>query len=131
MDINALLHHLSSAQAGSRELDFAVASAIGWTRHKENITDANGQPRARVQWMMPGASNVTGKVPEYTTSLEAAYQLAEFVMPGHSGGCCWEPGVGGAKIEGWPSVESPKAELALCIAALRAKADIDRMAPGK
>lgn len=113
MDTKELIGRLLDAKSGNRELDLQVARLLGWTSKTEND---------RVLWMVPGADNVTGKVPDYTTNIHAAYQVAQAVAPGHAGGCSWEPGEGTAVIGDGPYISAATPALALLIAALRIKA---------
>lgn len=124
MEIKPLILRLLNSPKGNRDLDLEVATVLGWTKKVETVVDGSGEQRMRVLWMIPGAENVTGKVPDYTTNIHAAYLVAEAIVPGNTGGCSWEPGKGSAQIEGWPAVQASTPALALCVAALRIKANI-------
>lgn len=122
----SLIRQLMSAQTGTRELDLEAAKIIGWTTQVSRVTDKSGRPIERISWMLPNADNVTGKVPDYTTNINAARQFAEAICPNHIGGCSWEPGEGTAKINDGPYIKARTPALALCIAALWAKIKKER-----
>lgn len=112
-----LIARLEAAEAGSRELDFAVAQSLGSV--------------VREGWAETYADGTFGgSVKAYTTSVEAALALAERLIPG----VWWVIGRGkltsgepeyGAELLFGPDeslgiAEAATAPLALCIAILRA-----------
>lgn len=130
-DLSALIARLEAAEAGSRELDVALA----WHRWVEpkmwGSTNAKGEPVWKVE-----RDGKRVPLPAYTTSLDAALALAERVLA--------EPDIGGRpgrlhdfaqhfngrweaktyRVSDGSSHQSVAATpaLALCIAILKAKA---------
>ena len=79
--MNALLQSLEAAEAGSRELDWLLATEIGGFVIKGEVY---GEPAFCQQdegggWVHPGQSG-DQMVPRYTSSLNAALALAERVL---------------------------------------------------
>lgn len=97
----SLIERLEAAEAGSRELDADVHSALG-TVFSRPVTQED-----RYYSLLYDAKSVSVFIPEaltpVTTSLDAALALAERVLPG------WDWKVGGLRppIEGYDEREAP------------------------
>lgn len=122
-DLSALIARLEAAEAGSRELDAAVADVLfpRFTRDGEAVPGFPGR------WPFAPGSAHDAEVTPVTTSLDAAVALAERVLPG------WQVGMWTTKQNAVGSVlredggafdaNASTPALALCIATLRAKLD--------
>ncbi len=122
-DLSALIARLEAAEAGSRELDVAIARSLGWGVHNA---------RRFGLWVVPFGEYDTCdpddmfELGEFTTSLDAALALAERVLPGWS----WEIYTAyqikglmkyGCNLDEQDTAYAFTPALALCIAILRAK----------
>lgn len=126
MAISDLIEELEAASEGQRSFDAAIGLLLGWKRKVEyEKRDGNGEPVRRVFWVVPSGDD-PGRVPHFSTSIEAALLLARAVVPAHVGGVSWdENGRGTAIIDGGPYCEAATPALALCVAALRVKMQKD------
>lgn len=127
----SLIERLEAAEVGSRELDYAIMDALGYS----NISD----PRDAIEcWRgLDGKARYENAV--YSRSLDAALALAERVLPGHAMNVCkdqgppdgpdfrWSSVIARHSLEGpvgrpgwWFGVSDTPA-LALCIAILKSK----------
>jgi hypothetical protein len=97
MKIDRLITELEDATLPDSHLDHAIA----------NIVDL----------YFPGRLVTAQK---YTSSLDAAFSLAQLAAPGHAGGASWEEeGVGTAAINDGPFHRAATPAMALCLAALK------------
>lgn len=118
LNIEAVIESLRDAKSGSRGLDIEIAQLFGWKRAFTRVRDEAGHDTRRTLWLVPKTED-PGRVPNYTTSLDAAFDLAQEIAPRHVGGCSWEDGMGTARIGAkGPYVEAASPALAICIAAL-------------
>lgn len=119
LDIDDVISHLKAASIGSRSLDLEIAQMIGWQRALEPVTDQiTGDIRTKTLWLIPKTGD-PGRVPAYTMSIDAAYDLAQVLAPSNVGGCSWEDGMGSAKIGmNGAYAQAATPAIALCIAAL-------------
>lgn len=118
-----LLSRLSTAPAGSRELDAEVAIACGW---EYRVAEIGGRRRRREIWFVPGTECFDP--PPLTTDLttivgEIERQGFDWMVealketpPGEQ----W-PSTGGVYAGWWHVQEAATPCLALCIALLKAK----------
>jgi len=96
---------------------------LGWRRFEEIRVDPHtGERRPKTLWLIPN-SDTPGRIPNYTTNLQAAYDLLNQVIPATLGAdgvsCSWEDGSASAKVgSNYPVVQASTPMLALCIAAL-------------
>lgn len=121
-DLTALIHKLEQAKEGSRELDEAIAEAVGYTL-APTATGVN-------TYCEPDDGDYIGTAPRFTRSLDAAMTLV--------GGFYWIIGMGKTKPkEPMYAAEifavnphkellaeaehNASAPLALCLASLRAR----------
>ncbi|MGK9213808.1 hypothetical protein [Neorhizobium petrolearium] len=119
MTIQSVIEQLEQATRGSRSLDTDIAQLIGWRRKVDSIHDPKtGAKTETTLWIVP-TGNDPGRVPPYTTSIQAAYDLTQTVAPSNVGGCSWEDGKGSARIDGGPIIQAATPKIALCIAALK------------
>lgn len=123
MNIGELILSLHRSTGPDRSLDEKIAILMGYVRQ---VGSWNG--KERVVWLEPDG-NREARIPAYTRSTEHAYDLAERVFPGHRGGCSWEPDMGSARVNEGPFVEAANPAIALCIAVLLAKRDLERLRP--
>jgi hypothetical protein len=118
LEIEEVIAHLRDAKSGSRSLDVEIAQLLGWRRRVSRSEEGGSEPVRRTLWLVPNSSD-PGRVPHYTTSLDAAYDLAQDIAPRHVGGCSWEDGSGSARVGAkGPYVQAGSPALAICIAAL-------------
>ena len=54
----------------------------------------------------------------YTSSLDAAIELAKLLAPNQAVACSWEDGLGSAKVGDGPIAQGISPEIALCLATL-------------
>ncbi|MBD9641909.1 hypothetical protein IB277_37130 [Ensifer sp. ENS07] len=122
MAIVDLIRVLESADAGSRKLDADIALFIGWRRKVESIkiNAKTGLPVKRTVWIVP-SSDGTGKVPPFTTSLDAAYELAKDVARDTDIGLSFADGTYTAVVGDSGYLHAGAPALALCAAAVAAK----------
>jgi len=118
MELTEVVTQLKEAKSGSRPLDVQIALAVGWRRKVEPANNQKAGEKPKTLWLLPNTNEV-GRVPNYTTDLHHAFELANQLLPAHVGACSWEPGMGSAKIglENEP-VQASSPMLAVCIAAL-------------
>lgn len=122
MTIKDLVGELQAASEGQRSFDTAIGLLLGWKRKVEyEKKDDDVQPVRKVLWIVPSSED-PGKVPHFSTSIEAALLLARTVAPSQVGGVSWtEHGTGRAIIGDGPYYEAATPALALCVAALKLK----------
>lgn len=118
MELTDLIRKLRDAREGSRYFDGLIAHAIGWTKDVEYFDDPDGVRRRKDVWYTPGTYQ-KGWVPIYSTDIQAAYDLAQYVAPHHVGGFTWKANTAQAQLglEG-PAAMGRTPALALCIAAM-------------
>jgi hypothetical protein len=110
MAISDLIRDLENATGPDRSLDLSIAFIARHRRENEF-----------------GASTGTD-VPPYTSSIEAALHLARKLAPHASGGFSWQPdGTNMAVVAAGEYCHGNSPALAICIAALRSKQEIDRL----
>lgn len=133
MTLSDLITRLEQATAGSRELDAAI-----WTMHDPEVFGhvqrialaLNRESLARQ------TSHIEMRSPHYTTSLDAAlmlvpegmtYQLwgAELPLRSRPGAAIFAPGAG-QSMPGLRMYSAPTLALALCIAALKARQEMEK-----
>lgn len=117
MNIGAVIRNLKLASRGSRELDVQIAEILGWRKRVETFYDDAGDRRERTLYLVPKTED-PARVPQYSSNVQAAMELALQLDPAHVGGCSWEEGRGSAQILGYPPVQAATPALALCISAL-------------
>jgi len=120
LGISEVINNLQVAKIGSRRLDVEIATIFGWRKGEQvRVNPQTGVEELKPAWLMPH-SELPGKVPFYTSDLQAAYELAQELAPGHVGGVYSGKDSGRARIglEN-PIAEAANAALALCIAALQ------------
>lgn len=141
-----LIERLEAAEVGSRELDGLIHRLI--FPDEMLMTDpgsAGPVKRAAVYQPVGSLPDIHGQVvaeclpgvARYTTSLDAALALAERVLPGS---LTWRTESGGTSFTAafWDDPEyepvgagrAPTPALALCIAILRARADLNTRSEG-
>ncbi|WP_155956633.1 hypothetical protein [Rhizobium sp. CF080] len=120
MNIQTIIDNLVKANGPDRKLDFAIASLVGYER-KNVSTDGLGEQGARIVYVRP-PSDEPVKVPDFTRSIDAAYALAQVIVPLHVGAFTWRGNIIRAKINDGPACDGATPALALCIAALKHKA---------
>lgn len=121
MDIQILIDKLKAATGPERALDGQIAEVLGWQKRLEPVIDPKtGESKQRTLWIVPAGDDF-GRIPLYTSSLDAAFELAHAVAPDNVGGCTWEKGKGSARIVGGPYCQAATPILALCVAALTMK----------
>lgn len=116
MTIDEIIESLEVTERPDRRIDASIALLIGYRREAErNPTNGETQP----VWITP--TGAKSRVPYYTTLIDHAYELAQYVAPGHVGGCAWEKGKGSARILPMEACEASSPSVALCLAALKYK----------
>jgi hypothetical protein len=70
-----------------------------------------------VSWFKPG-EDTPSAVPFYTSSIDAAYELAQYLIPGHAAACTWSKEESTAVIDDGSPVIAADPAIALCIAIL-------------
>jgi hypothetical protein len=128
MNVVDVIDILESARVPERMHDGYVGSLFGWRRDVQYVSKGNNSPVKKVTWLSP--SGEPGIVPSYTTSLEAALQLAETITTMDSWGASWENGRGRAVIGNGRPCEALTPAMALCIAALKIMGPSSRPAAG-
>jgi hypothetical protein len=118
MAVEQLIERLRTATSPTRNLDAKIAETLGWTKRIDMVQDdVTGEEKAVATWIRPGGTE-PGKVPNFTSNLQHAMDLAQQLVPSHVGGCSWEDGTGSARINDGPFVQAMNPQTALCIAAL-------------
>ncbi|MDX1017153.1 MULTISPECIES: hypothetical protein [Sinorhizobium] len=126
MAVEDLISDLEKAEAGNRLWDGPIGLVVGWKRKVEYIKADGNESARKVIWFLPDGSE--GRVPNFTSSLDAALLLARTVAPNDVWGVSYAAGRGTAMIGNMRYSEAATPALALCIAALRLKigrADLD------
>ncbi|ANK75786.1 MULTISPECIES: hypothetical protein [Ensifer] len=125
MNIDQLIAKLEQAEQAERVFDAAIGSILGWRQKVEYVkTDPNGEPAKKVFWVVPSGEN-PGIVPPFTTSIDAAVELMEAVAPNDRWGVSTIGGTGTAFVGTGAYCHAPTAAMALCIASLKAKSNLD------
>lgn len=120
MEIDVIIDRLKAAKAPSRRLDVDIAQVVGWRLKTETFVDtATGETKQRHLWLVPKSEEL-GKVPFYTSDLEAAYTLIQDIAPDEPVGCTWSGEGASARMADGPAIEAINAPIALCIVALLA-----------
>ncbi|RYZ93432.1 MAG: hypothetical protein EOP06_00945 [Proteobacteria bacterium] len=119
MRVESVVDLLREASLGSRPLDAMVAQAIGWRKIDRLIRDERtGEVRDKTLWLIPN-SNDPGRLPLYTSNIEAAYLLVQQVRSSAVSGFSWQDKSATAQVgEGGPRVTAATPALAICLAAL-------------
>jgi hypothetical protein len=126
MTIAQLIATLENANRAERVFDGAIGSILGWRQKVEYVkTDPNGEPAKKVFWIVPSGDN-SGVVPPFTTSIDSAIELMEAIAPNDRWGVSFVDGVGTAIIGTGPYCHAATPALALCIASLKAKLEVER-----
>ncbi|MBB4184212.1 hypothetical protein GGE07_000838 [Sinorhizobium terangae] len=121
MSLTEIIDRLERGIEINRALDAALAQLIGWTRKVEYIKrDGVPTPDRKVLWIVPDGDD-TGLIPYYTTSVEAAFDFAQALLPGSVGGVSWDNGNFTAIVNDGPYCSSATPAVAVCLAALKAK----------
>ncbi|PDT52749.1 MULTISPECIES: hypothetical protein [Sinorhizobium] len=117
-----VIRALDKSTEGERHLDGAIAQQIGWKRKIQHVTnEANGETTRRVLWIVPTGYE-DGKVPHFTTSLDDAMLVVDILAPYEEKGVAYADGGWTACVGNGPYCHASSAALALCLAALRFKA---------
>lgn len=119
MLVEKVIDLLREASVGSRHLDALVAQAFGWRKVARQITnEQTGEVQGRTLWLIPNSDN-PGRVPHYTSNLEAAYLLIQQAHPSAVSGFSWDAGTVVAQVgEKGPRASAATPALALCLATL-------------
>jgi hypothetical protein len=127
--MNDIIERLEKAEWPYIELERDLALALGW---KHVRTDGHDEPFA---WQAPDGTH-HDEYPDWLTSIDAAMTLVPegrkvtlehepncgFAMAGYAQARVYEPN----KRDGFSVAEASTLALALCIAALKARASMDR-----
>ncbi len=105
-----LMKELLSVDKGSRQLDEKIASYVGY------IARPSRRPGDEV-WQAPNGAELL-KLPEFSSRLHEAVQLALAVTSPCDFGFGWEQGRGSARIGDGKFVQASTETLALCCAIL-------------
>lgn len=109
---------LRAAETPIRRLDIDIALATGWTRVSTYQKAAENERTKTVSWFKPDDSEPSA-VPNFTTSIDAAIELANSILPAdYTAAFQWGENFGVAIVNSGPAVDAPTMELALCIAVL-------------
>lgn len=127
MRVDRTIDLLREAGAGSRPLDTLVAQAVGWRKINGPIADnKSGEIRDGTLWLIPNTDN-PGRIPHYTSNIEAAYLLVQQACPSGVSGFSWQEGSATAQVgENGPRASAATPALALCLATLMALKSDDR-----
>ena len=118
MDIEAALRLVLASTGPDRQLDGEIARAVGWSRRTEPVKDVAGSTSLKTTWYLPDSEDI-GRLPFYTTNLQAAYELFEQLCPNRSAGVSWGDGYASAEVsEGSVIERAATPALALCALAL-------------
>jgi hypothetical protein len=112
-----ILEALRDAKAPNRRLDIEIALLLGWTRTSAIVRGDDGRSSKSVSWFKPG-EDTPSAVPFYTSSIDAAYELAQYLIPGHAAACTWSKEESTAVIDDGSPVIAADPAIALCIAIL-------------
>lgn len=111
-----VIDKLLNANEGSRTLDGQVATALGWRRAEPK----DGDPKSQNLWVSP--DDPAGIVcPAFTSSLKAAYELANRTLPVSAFACVMEGGKARSAIDDEVMFATTPA-LSLCASILKARA---------
>lgn len=121
LDVQELINRLTKCTGPDRALDGYIAMQIGFQKRIERFMDSSGAERNRTIWLVPSGNDIA-RIPQYTGSLEDAFQLALAAAPDRTGGVSWADGKGTAIINDGEYHQAATPALALCIAAMAEKA---------
>jgi hypothetical protein len=113
IDVKNLILKLEQSTGADRGIDFKLARLCGWS--VESVVDEAG--KSRDLWLAPGTS-APGKVPRFTSYLDAARSLADRVLPDQVAAITID-GACRATVNDGPTVEGANPALALCLAVLK------------
>lgn len=117
MTTEEVIAKLEAATEPERMHDGYIASLFGWQRKVDLIPKAGSPPGKKITWLSP--SGTPGVVPMYTTSIDAALELARALTPSDEWGVTWLGDKGAAVVDGIQCRAATPA-MAICLAALRA-----------
>jgi hypothetical protein len=112
MVIAGLLEELTQLRQPDRRIDLAIALLV------DHRGSENGTSASRV---VPFDREKANEVPYYTSRIDHARALADFVAPDTRSGCSWEDGMGSARVGNGSTCQAANSAIALCIAALSLK----------
>lgn len=120
-EIEQVIADLEAARRPSRALDWSIGVLFGWVKQVDETTDPQTSELTRKEnWVSP-ATGKFAKVPEYTSILDRAVELA-LQVGGGSYSLARVREEYRASVGGHVSRDAAPA-IALCIAALRHKAN--------
>lgn len=122
MDLDELISALESLQEPSRRIDEQIGRLAGWERRSERANDNN---KVESVYFVHNGKRYP-RMPYFTTSIDAALLCVEaLVGKVDSGGVTLNPnGMSWAEVGGGPRCRGPNPAIALCIAALRRKQQV-------
>lgn len=112
--IPKLVLDLQAAESGSRRWDSEIAKALGYER--KIALPKHGKPKI-VYWT-DSRTGIRISIPHYSTSVDAAAELIELLLPGASVGFTWADIHCSARIDEGSIFIGSTPALALCAAAL-------------
>lgn len=123
MDVQQVIDQLKAARGPSRHIDGLIAQLAGWEKVYEPTNDKD---RPNILWLEPGTKAHT-RFPDYTSSLDAAYNLAQQISPSNVGAVSWGDGLYSARMNDGPICKGATEAIALCIAALTSISSKDNL----
>ncbi|PDT47341.1 hypothetical protein CO661_14255 [Sinorhizobium fredii] len=123
MELFELIEALERLEEPNRRADERIGQFAGWERRSEPMND-NRETIETVYWVHDGKRYP--RMPYFTTSIDAALLAVEALLgPRTSGGVTLGRGPSWAQIDDGPQCGGCTPALALVIAALRRKQQID------
>jgi|GEM_PF-3365098 len=118
MNVKELIQELQGTEKPDRGLDAHLARLIGWRKTvTSDPTRLEGATAHTTKWFRPDGSQAK-KIPFFTESFQAAYELAMEFAENSAGGCVKKEDGFMAQFEGHEPVSSKSGPIALCIASL-------------
>ncbi|AYC99577.1 hypothetical protein NCHU2750_01780 [Neorhizobium sp. NCHU2750] len=114
ISLDDIITRLERTRSPDRAVDFSLARVVGW---KVLSVPGDGGKRKDL-WIVPG-SDEPDKVPKYTSSLDAAKQFADQLLPNNAVAVTFGDEIE-AIAEGGERVRSRVGAVAICLAALSA-----------
>jgi len=116
MTIQSVIDRLYRTQRPARTIDTSIGQLLGWIKKVDvRSNPTTGERERYISWRPPEGTTLF-EPPEYTSDLQAAYDLALQIDPNTVGAVSFD---GIAQLLGDERIEAFNAPTALCIAALK------------
>ena len=121
--IQSVIDRLYRTQRPARTIDTSIGQLLGWIKKVDVRTNPTSGERERyISWRPPQGVSLF-EPPDYTSNLQAAYELVLQVDPAVIGAVSFD---GLVQLSGEERIEAFNAPTAMCIAALKHMQALER-----